>query len=45
MEARWRTAGNETVLNVYPESAHGYIAFPGGFGQESREAIARFAGA
>lgn len=44
MEARWRRAGNDTELHVYPEAAHGYIAFPGGFSTESREAIARFAG-
>ncbi len=27
MEARWRTAGNETTLSLYPEAAHGFVAF------------------
>jgi acetyl esterase/lipase len=43
MEARWRSAGNETELRVYPEAAHGFILFPGGFGPEAKDAIARFA--
>ncbi|MGC9962931.1 MAG: alpha/beta hydrolase [Acidimicrobiales bacterium] len=28
MSARWRAAGNEAQLLVYPESAHGFTAFP-----------------
>ena len=28
MAARWRAAGNEAELEVYPESVHGFIAFP-----------------
>jgi acetyl esterase len=27
MEARWRTAGNETKLSLYPEAVHGFVAF------------------
>jgi acetyl esterase/lipase len=27
MEARWRTAGNEATLSLYPEAAHGFVAF------------------
>jgi acetyl esterase/lipase len=28
MDARWRAAGNEAELRVYPESIHGFNAFP-----------------
>jgi acetyl esterase/lipase len=28
MAARWHAAGNETELAVYPESVHGFTAFP-----------------
>lgn len=28
MEARWRLAGNKTLLAVYPESSHAFNAFP-----------------
>ena len=28
MEARWRAAGNETELRVWPECVHGFTAFP-----------------
>ena len=28
MEARWRAAGNQAELRVYPESVHGFNAFP-----------------
>src|SRR6185312_8878873 len=28
MDARWRAAGNESELRVYPESIHGFNAFP-----------------
>ncbi len=27
MEARWRTAGNEAALSLWPEAVHGYVAF------------------
>jgi acetyl esterase/lipase len=28
MAARWRAAGNESVLRVFPESVHGFVLFP-----------------
>jgi len=28
MQARWRSAGNETELRVYPEAPHGFINLP-----------------
>jgi acetyl esterase len=28
MAARWRAAGNEAELDIWPESAHGFTAFP-----------------
>ena len=28
MEARWRMAGNETELRIWPECIHGFTAFP-----------------
>lgn len=28
MSMRWRAAGNEATLSVYPESIHGFVAFP-----------------
>jgi acetyl esterase/lipase len=28
MEARWRLAGNQTFLAVYPESSHAFNYFP-----------------
>jgi hypothetical protein len=28
MEARWRQAGNETELQVWPEAPHGFGLFP-----------------
>ena len=27
MEARWRTAGNETTMTLWPEAVHGFLAF------------------
>jgi acetyl esterase/lipase len=27
MEARWRSAGNETALTLWPEAVHGFVAF------------------
>jgi acetyl esterase/lipase len=27
METRWRTAGNETTLSLYPDAVHGFVAF------------------
>jgi acetyl esterase len=28
MEARWRTAGNATELQLWPEAPHGFMAMP-----------------
>ena len=27
MEVRWRTAGNDTTLSLYPEAVHGFVGF------------------
>lgn len=35
MAARWRAAGNETSLSVYPEAIHGFVAFPTEIGRAS----------
>jgi acetyl esterase len=35
MAMRWRTAGNDTTLSVYPESIHGFVAFPTGIARMS----------
>jgi acetyl esterase/lipase len=32
MSARWRAAGNQATLQVYPESVHGFIRFPTSIG-------------
>ncbi len=32
MAARWELAGNHSELGVYPESLHGFIAMPTGYG-------------
>jgi acetyl esterase/lipase len=37
MEVRWRIAGNRTFLAVYPESAHGFDAFPTKLAKVARE--------
>jgi acetyl esterase len=36
MEARWRHAGNETTLSLWPEGIHAYTAFPIEIGRRSR---------
>ncbi len=36
MEARWRQAGNETTLSLWPEGIHAYTAFPIEIGRRSR---------
>jgi len=28
MSARWQAAGNEAELRIWPESTHGFTAFP-----------------
>ena len=38
MAARWRVAGNEAELLVYPESVHGFHAFPTGIASMAIEA-------
>jgi acetyl esterase len=38
MEARWRTAGNQTDLRVWPEAIHGFNAFPLAVSAAAREA-------
>lgn len=42
MEARWRAAGNETELHVFPEAPHGFMLFPGGFTPEATDSITGF---
>ena len=36
MEARWRAAGNESRLSLWPEGVHAYTAFPIEIGKRSR---------
>ncbi len=36
MEARWRQAGNESTLSLWPEGIHAYTAFPIEIGRRSR---------
>lgn len=42
MAARWRAAGNQAELQVYPESIHGFHAFPTGIAQRAIESQLRF---
>jgi acetyl esterase len=42
MAARWRAAGNEAELLVFPESIHGFHAFPTGIAQMAIEAQINF---
>jgi acetyl esterase len=42
MAARWRAAGNDAELLVYPESVHGFHAFPTGIAQMAIEAQIEF---
>lgn len=45
MEARWRQAGNEATLSLWPEGVHAFTAFPIEIGRRSRsEQIAFLAG-
>ena len=37
MAARWRQAGNQTELAVYPEGIHGFTAFPIGLALKANE--------
>jgi acetyl esterase/lipase len=45
MAARWEQAGNATGLNVYPESLHGFTAFPTGLARKAVEAQIDFVAA
>jgi acetyl esterase len=42
MAARWEAAGNETELRVWPESAHGFTAFPLALSRAALEAQYEF---
>jgi acetyl esterase/lipase len=42
MFARWRAAGNDAELLVYPESIHGFHAFPTQIAQMAIEAQLAF---
>ena len=42
MHARWRAAGNDAELLVYPESVHGFHAFPTGIAMMAIEAQLEF---
>jgi acetyl esterase/lipase len=42
MAARWESAGAPAELLVYPESVHGFIAFPGAIAGMANEAQWRF---
>ena len=42
MEARWRAAGNETSLSLWPEGVHAYTAFPLEIARRSRAEQATF---
>ena len=37
MEARWRQAGNQAELVLYPEGIHGFIAFPIGLARKAND--------
>jgi acetyl esterase/lipase len=42
MAMRWRAAGNETALAVYPESVHGFTVFPTAMARAANARIAEF---
>ena len=42
MESRWRAAGNETRLSLWPEGVHAYTAFPIEIGKRSRAEQSEF---
>ncbi len=39
MAARWEAAGNPVELAIYPESIHGFVAFPTALGEHARDRI------
>ncbi len=43
MEARWRMAGNETELRVWPECVHGFTSFPLALSRAATESMYDFA--
>jgi acetyl esterase len=43
MAARWQAAGNEATLCIYPESIHGFIAFPTAIAMIAVESMLDFA--
>ncbi|MEN8161539.1 MAG: alpha/beta hydrolase [Myxococcota bacterium] len=45
MAMRWRAAGNETALAVYPESVHGFTVFPTAMARAANRRIADFVAA
>lgn len=42
MEARWRAAGGSTKLHVWPESIHGFDAFPSRMSTAARATMAEY---
>jgi acetyl esterase len=42
MAARWQAAGNEAELDIWPESAHGFTAFPLALARAANEAQYEF---
>jgi acetyl esterase/lipase len=42
MAARWRAAGSEAELAIYPESVHGFAAFPTQMAQAARNRMCDF---
>jgi acetyl esterase/lipase len=42
MALRWRAAGNEAELAVYPESVHGFTVFPTAMARAAHERIQRW---
>jgi acetyl esterase len=42
MEARWRAAGNETELRVWPECVHGFTAYPLALSRAALESMYEF---
>jgi acetyl esterase len=43
MEARWRAAGNEAELRVWPECVHGFTAYPLALSRAALESMYEFA--
>ena len=43
MDARWRAAGNEAELRVWPECVHGFTAYPLALSRAALESMYDFA--